>query len=449
MLRVLVVLVFFALAAEVRADAWVPFGPQDFLSRDVLRLPDGTLVSAYGTQDSPLYLTVDSPGGEPDVKTLADRVPEFDVAAASGGWVAVAWTDLKGRMLVAIRQPDGTIVRRVLDSGLVSAPAVGIDSSGTVLVAWRVQRCRYAGDCDWSVRWAGGTGLTRGSELPGASAVDVVVSPAGHRVLAWATGDGTFAQLDDAPAARIGARSWDVVAAVNDAGAAVVAADQRGPSVAQHPAGGSWSALDDVADGHVIDAYLLDDSRQVSAVLAADDQAAVAWLSRDYPGPFGVYGSAGTIGGDWGPATRLSSVLWEAQVPPFVTLGPAGEPWVTWDEGVTRTFTRSAKPVRGALPDTTPLRATLTLSARRGRVKARVRCSKPCDAVLRVGESENERELRANRTSSLWLDTPGARRVRATVLVADRAGNVQRATRTLRPGRPTKRSADDRLAHRH
>jgi hypothetical protein len=99
---------------------------------------------------------------------------------------------------------------------------------------------------------------------------------------------------------------------------------------------------------------------------------------------------------------------------------------------------RSARPVRGALPDTTPLRATLTLSARRGRVKARVRCSKPCDAVLRFGGSENERELRADRTSSMWLDAPDARRVRATVVVADRAGNVQRATRTLRPGRPAK-----------
>ena len=444
MLRALVVLLFFALAAEARADAWVPSGPHEFLAREVLRLPDGTLVRADGSQDSPLYLAVDPPGGETHVKTLGDHVSQLDVAAAPGGWVAVAWTDVKGRMLVAVRRPDGTIARRELDTGMLSTPAVGIDSSGTVLVAWRVQTCGDTDDCDWSVRWAGGTGLTRGPDLHGATAVDVAVSAAGHRVLTWATEEGTFAQLDDAPAARVGERSWDVVAAVNDAGAAVVAADQHGPSVAQHPAGGSWSGLDDVADGHVIDAYLLDDSRQLSAVLAADGHAAVAWLSRAYPGPFRVYGAAGTVGGAWGPATRLSSVLREAGVP-FATLGPGGEPWVAWDEGVTLTFMRSAKPVRGAQPDTTPLRATIALSARRGRVKARVRCSKPCDAVLRVGKAASERELRADRTSNVWLDVPGARRVRATVVVADRVGNVQRATRTLRPGRPAKRSADDRL----
>lgn len=444
MLRTLLVLLFFAVAAEARADAWVPFGPQEFLARDVLRLPDGTLVRADGSQDSPLYLAVDSPGRETHVKTLGEDVSQLDVAAAPGGWVAVAWTDLEGRMLVAVRRPDGTISRRVLDTGLLSTPAVGIDSSGSVLVAWRVQTCRDTDDCDWSVRWAGGTGLTPGPELHGAIAVDVAVSAAGHRVLAWATGEGTYAQLDNAPAARIGERSSDVVAAVNDAGAAVVAADQRGPSLAQHPAGGSWSVLDDVAGGHVIDAYLLDDSRQLSAVLAADGYAAVAWLSRDYPGPFRVYGSAGTIGGAWGPATRLSSVLREADVP-LVALGPAGEPWVAWDEGVTLTSTRSAKPVRGAQPDMTPLRATLALSARHSRVRARVRCSKPCDAVLRVGNSETERELRANRTSSVWLDVSGAPRVRATVVVADRVGNVHRATRTLRLGVPATRSADDRF----
>jgi hypothetical protein len=444
MLRALVVLLFFALAAEARADAWVPFGPQEFLAREVLRLPDGTLVRADGSLDSPLYLAVDPPTGETHVETLGNRVSALDVAASPGNWVAVAWTDVKGRMLLAVRRPDGTIARRVLDSGILSTPTVGIDSSGTVLVAWRVRTCRDTDDCDWSVRWAGGSSLTRGPELHDATAVDVAVSTAGHRVLTWATEEATFAQLDDAPAAHIGEHSRDVVAAVNDAGAAVVAADQSGPAVAQHQPGGSWSALDDVADGHVIDAYLLDDSRQLSAVLAADGHAAVAWLTRDYPGPFRVYGSAGTVGGAWGPATRLSSVLRGAGVP-FATLGPDGEPWVGWDEGLSYPTMRSAKPVRGAQPDTTPLRATFKLSARRGRVRARVRCSKPCDAVLRVGESETERELRADRTSSVWLDVPGARRARATILVADRVGNVQRATRTLRPGRPAKRSADDRL----
>lgn len=440
MLRVLVVLLFFALAAEARADAWVPFPPHALLAPDVQPLSDGTVVRAVGSLDSPLYLVVDTPDGEQHATKLSANVSYLDVAVAPGGWVAVAWMDVEGRMLVAVRRPDGTIAKRVLDNGILSAPAVGIDRSGTVLVAWRVRTCRDTDECEWSVRWAGGAGLTRGPELAGAVAVDVAMSAAGHRVLTWTTEDATFAQLDDAPGARIGDRAWDVVAAVNDAGAAIVAADQGGPAVAQHPAAGTWSVLDDVADGHVIDAYLLDDARQLSAVLAADGYAAVAWLSRDYPGPFRVYGAAGTVGGAWGPATRLSSVLRDARVP-FATLGPAGEPWVGWEEGLSYMAMRSAKPARGAQPDTTPLRATLTLSARRGRVKARVRCSKPCDAVLRVGKSETERELRADRTSSVWLDVSSARRVRATIVVADRVGNVQRASRTLRPGRPRERTA--------
>ena len=63
-----------------------------------------------------------------------------------------------------------------------------------------------------------------------------------------------------------------------------------------------------------------------------------------------MYATAGTVGGGWGPPTRLSSVFREAGAPAAV-LDSAGNPWVTWEEADTRAgypYHRGAKAIAGA-----------------------------------------------------------------------------------------------------
>ncbi|MDA0169270.1 hypothetical protein OJ998_09250 [Solirubrobacter taibaiensis] len=423
------VLLFLALAADARADAWIPIPLGDHRV-DPLVAADGT--SAHVDRyTSPLSLVVHRPGQEPTVIDLSKQAFETDAAVAPGGWAAVAWTDTEGRMQAAVHRPDGTVMRRMLDRDSVSRPVIGIDGTGHTLVGW-VGRAGEE-DTEWVGRWAGGPGLARQPDLPGAIAVDVAVSASGHRLLAWTTDTGTFARLNDEPAVSLGAAGWDdLVARVNDAGAALVAANVRaeGMSIAERPAGAGWTPLRNRSGGYRILPYLFDDQPQLFAVLAPSGRAAVTWLTRRESGQsFRVAALGGTVGGVWGPATRLSSPVRDAHTATPV-LDPAGNPEVVWDEGG---VFRAARHDLAALPDTVPLRATAKLSARGTRVIARVRCSKACDAGLSMRDGSSEaRAIRANRTSEVRLRIERRRRVRVTLVVADRAGHTQRWTRTLR-----------------
>ena len=427
---VVAVLLFLALATEARADAWVPTSLGDHRV-DPLVAADGTTASIAFSYAGPLSLVVLGPAQAPTVTDLAKEAFAADAAVAPGGWAAVAWTDGEGRMQAAVHRPDGTVVRRVLARGSVSRPVIGIDGSGHTLVGWVGREGEE--DTTWVGRWAGGPGLARQPDLPGAIAVEVAVSGSGHRLLAWTTDTGTFARLNDEPATTLGGASRvDLVARVNDAGAALVAANLRadGPSIAERPAGAGWSPLRDVSGGHPIRPYLFDERPQLFAVLAPSGRAAVTWLTRRDDGQwFRVAAVGGTVGGAWGPATQLSSPVRDAHTATPV-LDPAGNPEVVWDEGGVY---RSARHDLAAVPDTVPLTATARLSARGTRVIARVRCSKACDAGLsmRDGSSE-EREIRAHRTSTVRLRIERKRRVRVTLVVADRAGHTKRWTRTLR-----------------
>jgi hypothetical protein len=424
------VLLFLALAAGARADAWLPTSLGDHLV-DSLVAPDGTTAYAGFSYSGPLNLVVQRPGHEPTVIDLAKEAFEADAAVAPGGWAAVAWTDGEGRMQAAVHRPDGTVARRVLDRGGVSRPAIGIDGRGHTLVGWVSREGEE--DTEWVGRWAAGPGLARQPDLPGAIAVEVAVSGSGHRLLAWTTDTGTFARLDDEPATTLGGASWvDLVARVNEAGAALVAADVRadGMSIGERPAGAGWTPLRNRSGGHRIRPYLLDERPQLFAVLAPSGRAAVTWLTRRESGQrFRVAAVGGTVGGAWGPATQLSSPVRDAQTATPV-LDPAGNPEVVWDEGGVY---RSARHDLAAVPDTVPLTATAQLFARGTRVIARVRCSKACDAGLSLRDGSGvDREIRANRTSTVRLRIERKRRVRVTLVVADRAGHTKRWTRTLR-----------------
>jgi hypothetical protein len=331
-------------------------------------------------------------------------------------------------------------------------PAVGIDSRGSAFVAWP--------DGD-RVHTARGPGLVRGPDVSDAETVDVAVSPGGRTLLAWGGVTGTFAQLDGGAPQRVGADApMELQTAINDAGAALLVHHSFAPDgvwLIDRAPDGPWSSPRDVSGGHQI-ALPADDNdptvRRLAAAVSIDGRAVLAWNS-----PRGrvrhVFGIAGTAGGAWDPVQRLSSPILDG-AGEDAGLDAAGDPLVTWIE---EERPRGAKPVPGAVPDTTPLTVAARLVRRLAPIRtgaitvsARVRCSKPCTARMRwpglwngpwYGEATELAaaqmgtvRLRANDERFLYPRHPG--RLRVALVVTDRAGNVYQQAHTyhLRVVRP-------------
>ena len=430
------VLLFLALAAEARADAWVPADPP----RDepfALTVPDGTAVRISRVANAWLDIAVRPPAGSfREPISVGRSVEDADAAVAVGGWAAVIWLDARSGLRLTVVRPDGTSTERKLDGTQATAPTVGIDALGNVTAAWLTP---------------GGLQTTNGLVARQADTVDVAVSPSGRRLLTWGTETAVFARVDDEPAQLLGAASLPsrMTAEIADDGAALLAF-QDGPTgavtVVDRAAGGAWSAPRSVSGLYpLVPSSFGDDFDYLSTVLSGDGRALVAWEHSRGPSS-GVFGVGGRPGGGWGPPAPLSSPIRNAG---SVRIGfdASGNPLVLWHES--EIGARGATWVVGATPDAVPLDAQLTLPARRLstrtgalEITASVRCAKPCDVRLSAHRSftSDTRVLPAGRATRLRLRfhdiqvlyprDPHVAKVE--LAVADRAGRVQRIKRTYR-----------------
>jgi hypothetical protein len=453
----------------------------------VAAAPDGTAaIAAY--DDEHVALAVRRPGGGFGARVLsaAGTGDEPRVAVAPGGWAAIGWLEptLSGTtdVVVAVVAPDGSVRRAVLDrSGaedtdvFLSLPRIGIDAAGTTTAAWsrvredyevRSLRLRTA-------RSAGGTGWTAPTELPTGSArtardLEVAVSPAGHTLLAWATGRGIQAALDGEPAATLTGEpdAASPAPAVTDDGTALVAyaAPRRRIMAVDRPAGGAWSAPHRVSGTREGRPARLNESAGgpeivlIASVIGADGRAVVAWPAYTELGR--IAAAAGRVGGAWSAATAVSRATRWAQSP-SLALDARGAPQLLWEESTSLAHherlrgarltpeTEAPAPDRRAPALSVRFPAQLRLS-RRGRIRTRVRvrCSEACDvrARLIVPRSHGlelapaNRGLGPRRAGRVAIATHAdeaprlkhARRLRVAVLVTDRAGNIARRSRVVR-----------------
>ena len=375
---------------------------------------------------------------------------------------------------VLVRTPSGTIDRASLpdDGTTVGAPELGIAADGTATVVWTSwresdgvpQRLR-------SARSVAGGGWAMAPDIPtgewgiyppysGESLIDVAVSPAGRTLMTWVTDDGVRASLAGEPSALVarGRSKGTLRALVNDAGAALVAfGGGRGRvMVAERPAGGAWLAARVVSGRRTTFEFNERDdggprSIEMDAALSATGTAVVAWPSD------ALVAAVGRPGGPWSRAATVSSPLlrlvgWK------LSLGPGGAPQLHWNERTGESALtdrqRASRLVADAAADVTAPRLATRLPSRLPAtdtgsllVRAPVRCSEACDALLSLtvpgvaADSVNlslragtrrTLELAAWRLAPSLLTRPGLRRVRVDVVVADRAGNVAHRSRTLR-----------------
>lgn len=452
----------------------------------VAAAPDGTAaIATY--DDEHVALAVRRPGGGFGARALsaAGTGDPPRLAVAPGGWAAVGWLEptLSGTTdgVVAVVAPDGSVRRAVLDRAgseesdvFLSLPRIGIDATGTTTAAWsraregyKVRSLRLR-----TARSAGGTGWTAPTDLPTGVArtardLEVAVSPAGHTLLAWATGRGIQASLDGEAAATLTGEpnAGSPAPAVTDDGTALVAyaAPRRRIMAADRPAGGAWSAPHRLSGTREGRPARLNDSGGgpeivlISSVVGADGRAVVAWQTYTELGR--IAAATGRVGGAWSAATAVSRATRWAESP-SLALDAGGAPQLLWQESTSlahRERLRGARLVPAAdapPPDhrapalTVRFPAQLRLSRGRIRTRVRVRCSEACDARARLIVPRSHglelapanRELGARRTTTVALVTRAdearnlkrARRLRVAVLVTDAAGNTARRSRVVR-----------------
>ncbi|RKQ88189.1 hypothetical protein C8N24_6230 [Solirubrobacter pauli] len=394
------------------------------------------------------WVPADPPRLEPISSAVIDEHGPFEThLAANGGWKVAAWRDYDFVLHAEVTRPDGTVLARALDRDeTAQQPAVGIDARGNAFVAWA------NGD---HVRTARGPRLARGPAFSDGDTVDVAVSPGGRTLLSWSGRHGVFAQLDGGAPQQVGdGGASELQSAINDAGAAVLASHSFTPDgvwLLDRAPDGPWTAERDVSGDHQIP-FPADDNdptaRWLSTAISADGRAVLAWGS-----PRGktaqVYGVAGRAGDHWDAVQRLSSPVLDGYGAD-AGLDAAGDPVVTWQE---EARPRGAKPVAGAVPDTTPLTVAARLVERLAPVRtgnvhvsARVRCSKACSARLQwaglwngpwYGEPVElppgvTKAVRLTAGDERFLSPRHSGRLRVTLVVTDRAGNVFRQPRTYR-----------------
>ena len=391
----------------------------------------------------------------------ATDLPEL--AAARGGWAAVAWLARRGRevaLTLVVVAPDGRQTRTVLERSrtvALGSPRIGIGPAGDVVALWsrferdpaRVRVARVP---------AGAPPVF--SDLPGAlsprssgALYAVAVAPGGATLLAWAAEDGLRTVTDGGEPVVLspGGDASSVTAALNDAGAALVAHGTAAGEVVvtDRAPGGPWAAprvLDAVAGGPLV--ADTEGAPVRGSVLAADGRAIVAWSDARAGLPI-VAAANGRAGGSWSGPAALSAITREG-FSPSLSLDALGEPRALWSElGVGVRGARLAP----AATDVTPPAVSARLPARtrlsrsgRFRLSVPVRCSEACDVRLSVRDTGIARALPAGRTVTLrylasaelgeqLLLRPRLRRPRVDLVVTDRAGNVVRTSRVVRRSR--------------
>jgi hypothetical protein len=420
----------------------------------VVTAVDGTAVVAEGSR-----LAVRPPGGRfGDPVRVGAGVTISDVAAAPGGWAAAigvrrATRSAKPGLVAAVVAPDGVARVGVLDDARASGPSIGIDATGATTAAWvrmtdttEIRAARATGGA-WEPPRALGVRPYLDDQAP-----DVAVSPAGRVLLAWAEQDGIRASLDGSAPQTLAAEPNTVApsAAVNDAGAAVVAYAADGLRASSRAADGPWASL----------SVLPAEGAYPEVVVAPDGRAVIGWRESAADGT-GAFATWGHSGGAWAPPTRLSSPTRPAETPQM-WIGADGAPRLAWVEDLSdprHTRLRGARltpDAEAGPPDTVapvlatrlPQRTPRTRTARL-RIGIPVRCSEACDVRVRLLHGVDEvlasvaRAVTANRRvilplriradiALLLLADRTARRPRLEVLASDRVGNLARASGRLR-----------------
>jgi hypothetical protein len=369
--------------------------------------------------------------------------------------------------VAAVVAPDGVARVGVLDDARASGPSIGIDATGATTAAWvrmtdttEVRTARATGGA-WEPPRALGVRPYLDDQAP-----DVAVSPAGRVLLAWAEQVGIRASLDGSAPQTLAAEPHTVApaAAVNDAGAAVVAYMADGLRASSRAADGPWASL----------SVLSAEGAYPEVVVAPDGRAVIGWResAADGTGAFATWGHAG---GAWAPPIRLSSPTRPAETPQM-WIGADGAPRLVWVEDLSdprHTRLRGARltpDAEAGPPDTVapvlatrlPHRTPRTRTARL-RIGIPVHCSEACDVRVRLLHGVDKvlasvtRAVTANRRvilplriradiALLLLTDRTARRPRLEVLASDRVGNLARASGRLRiriddPPRSTSSSA--------
>lgn len=458
---------------------------------------DGTaVVAALGRRG--IVIRVRRPG-QPFAAALAlgGSASLYELAAAPGGWVAAAWLSPQAdRVEAAVVDPSGKVRRALLDRGrngkrswtVFSIPQVGIDAAGRATVAWsrwRLSDDGYSGTRQ-RIRVARSSRGWRTTDLaPGAEPIfgqpewpllDVVVTPGGRSLIAWATKRGIEASEDGrAPTTLARARRpGSPTAAMTDDRAALIAYSQAGRILAvDRAAGGAFGARHRLSgrpgpgpEGAPPEGYPWpttdgddgSDDVALTSALAVDGRAVVGWATGD-----GTAAATGRAGAAWTPAGKASLPTRMNDQPPVATLDGAGDPWLVWLESTVfadDSRARGARLVPDALapaPDTTApvLTAQLPTTARFGRrlsLRVPVSCSEACDVRVRILLPDIAVPDLAFAVSARWLQ-PGAsatvvitprsvvqqewreeppREITVDVLATDRAGNTASAAGTVR-----------------
>ena len=443
---------------------------------------DGTAVIASRTGNG-VVAQVRRGGTFARAVRLGGRARFVRAAAARGGWVGVAWTDVKvDDIELAVIDPGGEVSYRVLERAngyVLSMPAVGIDASGRTTVAWT--RWRDANDPKntdpQQVRVARGnaaaTTVASGAaplyERPTWPLVALAVTASGHSLLAWATTKQVQVSEDGGPPRALASagRPSSPTAALADDGAALVAysdihADLLPVLAVDRPAGGAWTQPHRLSGtfitvvGHATVGN--DEDVELSSTIAEDGRAAVGWIvlgdvlkGKTSPA---VLATRDT-GGRWAPARAVSPPTAAVQFTPALFLDATGAPRALWAEtellglagvvhGVRLVDEAQAPPADSAPPR---LNATLPTSVRLGTVRIPVRCSEACQVQAQLWDDPSERadaltELRPGRASTLKLtprndllinwETSGTRKLHLRLRASDRAGNVTTLKRTVR-----------------
>jgi hypothetical protein len=408
---------------------------------------DGTSIVAAQTPRG-LMASVRRPGADfgPAGLISPGRFDEdVSVAAAPGGWTAIAWQRTRSRrstLRLRITAPDGGTrsgsIATATDSAPLYASSVAVDAAGGAIVT--ATRGEESKPVDVLVAVVAPGAMPRAAKRIGrgvgvadidyeVAPVAAATDPEGHIVASWQSSRGlvtatgtTRAGLDAPRRVPDPNAEGSPVVQVNETGAAIVAygalrqdgyptVDLIGRSARDAP----FSAPHDVLTGRpatrVRSAGDEDDGEspgivRLNAMLGEDGRAAVVFNGYvDEPGPAGEFGPA--VFGMSLAATRAPDGTWRSAEPlsrpsrnsegdtPALGLGPQGAPRAYYVEESFRSGTvlKTRELWPAAVPaDRSPpvVSASLAPGTRAGSkgtgpVRIRVLCVEACDALAELG----------------------------------------------------------------
>ena len=411
-------------------------------------------------------LVIRDPGGAFGATLKLAEPPSVEVAP--GGRVVAVWPDPEKRTLTALaRDPGGAGTRTVLDRGFVGRPRLAIDAGGTATAVWthadrdgeapsRLRMARSIAGAAWSAL----PDLPAGDEpLWSDELLDLAVSPNGHTLVTWITGDGVQAMLDSEPSGTVAyaAAPGSPRAVITDTGAAVIVFGAGGGRVfaVERPAGGGWLPARQLSGSLTAERRndLLNETPteiDAAATLQPDGRVLVAWTGDSTIHRGSLVAVAGRLGGAWQAPVRLSSpVRWFAGW--SFDPGVLGLQWREFEDDERRAMLRrgahlvadaEAPPPDRIAPEVTtrlPSRLPRTTTGRL-RLRVPVRCAEACVVRVEFADESVTRELAAGATTTFPLGNigtsllaePGLRRLPLLVLAADRAGNLTKRSQSVR-----------------